>query len=149
VTVTVRRLSKGDDTEAAEILLVQFFREEAFSTPESIIRSHCRKMAEVETCGLFLAEAAGEPSGVATVSMQFGIEFGWLGEMGDLYVLPARRRQGVARALVCGVEEFLRARGATGYQITLTQHAQVHGLRAFYTKLGFAQEGREILYRNL
>jgi GNAT superfamily N-acetyltransferase len=106
-------------------------------------------MGEVETCGLFLAEAAGEPSGVATVSMQFGIEFGWLGEMGDLYVVPARRGQGVARALVYGVESFLRARGATGYQITLTQHAREHGLRAFYTRCGFVQEGREILYRKL
>ena len=149
MTVTTRRLGKGDNTQAAEELLVRFFREEAFSTPANVIRSHCRKMAEVETCGLFIADAAGKPSGVATVSMQFGIEFGWLGEMGDLYVLPTRRGQGVARALVLAVEDFLQRRGAAGCQVTLTQHSQRYGLREFYSRLGFAQEGREILYRKL
>jgi GNAT superfamily N-acetyltransferase len=104
-------------------------------------------MREIETCGLFIADAAGEPSGIATVSMQFGIEFGWLGEMGDLYVLPARRGQGIARALVHGVESFLQARGAAGYPVTLTQHSQSHGLKQFYSRLGLAQEGRDILYR--
>src|SRR5215211_3181003 len=33
----------------AQELLVRFFREGAFSTLESGIRSHCRKMVEVET----------------------------------------------------------------------------------------------------
>jgi GNAT superfamily N-acetyltransferase len=147
VTFTVRRLRHGDDTRAAEELLIRFFREEAFSTPENIIRSHCREMLEVETCGLFIAEADGKPAGIATVSMQFGIEFGWLGEMGDLYVLPAHRGQGVARALIHGIEDFLQSRGASDYQVTLTTHSQSQGLRDFYSKLGFAQEGREILYR--
>jgi GNAT superfamily N-acetyltransferase len=147
VMVTVRQLGKGDDTRAAEALLVRFFREEAFTTPESLICSHCRKMLEVETCGLFIADATGEPCGIATVSMQFGIEFGWLGELGDLYVVPARRGQGIAGALVQAVEGFLQARGAAGYQVTLTQHSQKRGLKQFYSRLGFVQEGREILYR--
>ena len=56
--------------------------------------------------------------------MQFGIEFGWIGEMGDLYVLPEMRSQGVARGLVAAVETFLITKGAAGYQITLTSHAK-------------------------
>jgi GNAT superfamily N-acetyltransferase len=63
------------------------------------------------------------------------------------HVVPARRGKGIARALVHAAEGFLQARGAAGYQVTLTQHSQKHGLKHFYSRLGFAQEGREILYR--
>jgi GNAT superfamily N-acetyltransferase len=149
VTVAIRRLRHCDDTRAAEELLIRFFREEAFDTAEAVIRSHCRKMLKVETCGLFIAEANKQSVGVATVSMQFGIEFGWLGELGDLYVLPTYRGQGVARALVHGIEDFLQGHSASGYQVTLTKHSQRQGLGDFYCRLGFAQEGRNILYRKL
>jgi len=82
--------------------------------------------------------------------MQFGIEFGWLGEMGDLYVLPVLRRQGMARALIDAIEDFLKIRGAVGCQVTLTPHSrETHGLKDFYLNLGFAEEGREVLYRRL
>jgi hypothetical protein len=48
------------------------------------------------------------------------------------------------------VEEFLRARGATGYQVTVTPYAEEHhGLADFYDKFGFAGEGRLILYKRL
>ena len=88
--------------------------------------------------------------GIATVSMQYGIEFGWLGEMGDLYVLPNRRGIGIARKLVDAVEDFLKTRGAAGYQVTVTPHArQIHAMTDFYRKLGFKGEGREILHRQL
>jgi len=95
VTVIVRHLGRGDDTRGAAGQILSW---EAFTTPESLIYSHCRKMLDVQTGGLFIADAAGEPSGIATVSMQFGIEFGWLGELGDLHVVPALRGQGIARA---------------------------------------------------
>jgi ribosomal protein S18 acetylase RimI-like enzyme len=148
--VSVRQLGPKDETAAAEELLIRFFREEHFTTQADLIRRHCRHLATVDSCGLFVAEKAGDAVGVATVSMQYGIEFGWLGEMGDLYVLPASRGIGIARELIRAVEEFLKARGAAGYQVTLTPYAQsAHGMLEFYRKFGFAGEGREILYRHL
>ena len=147
---SVRQICPGDDTAGAEELLIRFFREEAFTTPAGVIRSHCRIFADTETCGLFIAETPSSLGGVATVSMQYGIEFGWLGEMGDLYVLPAVRGLGIAHELVRAVEEFLRMRGVSAYQVTVTPRSkQVHRLKEFYLKLGFSQEGREILYRLL
>ncbi|HEY7763380.1 MAG TPA: GNAT family N-acetyltransferase [Aestuariivirgaceae bacterium] len=147
----MRQLRSGDDTAEAENLLVSFFREEGFATPVDLIRFHCRQMLGLDICGLFLAETADEgPAGVATVSLNFGIEYGWLGEMGDLYVVPACRGRGIARALVQAVESFLRLRGATGYQVTVTPHARrTYELEKLYIRLGFAAEGREILFREL
>jgi aminoglycoside 6'-N-acetyltransferase I len=135
---------------AAIGLLTRFFREEGFDTPDSIIAANARRMLDIDACAIFLAEIDGEAIGVATISMEFGIEFGWSAEMGDLYVAPAWRGRGASRAIVAAAEEHLRARGASGYQVTVTPFGEdSHGLRNFYRKLGFAEEGRSILFRKL
>ncbi|HEY7749775.1 MAG TPA: GNAT family N-acetyltransferase [Aestuariivirgaceae bacterium] len=131
-------------------MLIRFFREEAFSTPNTMIIQHCRALVQLGSCGLFIAESSGQAIGIATVSMQYGIEYGWLGEMDDLYVVPSHRGMGVARELVVAVETFLKQQGASGYQVTLTPHSEkTRGLREFYGKLGFSTEGREIFHREL
>jgi GNAT superfamily N-acetyltransferase len=145
-----RRIRSSEDTSAAEDLLIRFFSEEGFDTPPETIRANCRKLAEQEICALFLAEIGHSPVGIATISLNFGIEYGWLGEMGDLYVLPDFRSRGVARGLVSEVERFLKLHGASGYQVTVTPYARrAHALQNFYAKLGFGAEGREILYKHL
>lgn len=146
----VRRLTAGDDLLPAVKLLQCFFREEGFETPDAVIAARVRTMAGLENCGLFLAELNGGAVGVATVSLEFGIEYGWSAEMGDLYVMPSHRGRGVSRALVNATEDFLKERGAAGYQVTVTAEAeQAHGLRRFYAALGFEGEGRALLYKRL
>ena len=148
--IKVRRLSSGDDVTAASELLIRFFREEQFDTPDDVIRRNTGIMAGLDNCGLFVAENAGEAIGVATVSLEFGIEFGRGGEMGDLYVLPEWRGKGVSRKLVQAIEELLEGRGATTYQVTVTPYAQdAHDLKDFYSGLGFETEGRLILARKI
>ena len=73
----VRKLCAGDDLEAAIDLLYRFFSEEGFSTKPATIAAHARQMAGLDTCGLFVAETSGKAIGVATVSLEFGIEYGW------------------------------------------------------------------------
>jgi GNAT superfamily N-acetyltransferase len=148
--VRTRRLGPGDDLEAAIDLLQRFFREEGFATPGEVIAANARRMAAMEACAIVVVEDGGAPAGIATVSMEFGIEYGWSAEMGDLYVLPEWRGKGLARTLVTAVEDILRARGATGYQVTVTAAAdEAHGLRRFYAALGFEDECRAILSRKL
>lgn len=120
----VRRLRAGDDLGPAICLLQRFFLEEDFDTPEAIIAENTRQM--------------------------IGIEFGWSVEMGDLYVCPEWRGKGVSRLLLLAAEDILRRRGAKGYQVTVTPFAEEHhDLKNFYTNLGFASEGRLILWKSL
>lgn len=148
--VRVRHLGGTDDLSKAADLLIRFFREEQFDTPDDVIRRNAAIMAGLDNCGLFIAENAGRAIGVATISLEFGIEFGWGAEMGDLYVLPEWRGKGVSRQLVSAIEGFLAERSATIYQITLTPYAQdAHDLRKFYERLGFESEGRLILAKKL
>ena len=131
------------------MLLQRFFREEGFTTADATIASNLRAMLSLEHCAVLVADVQGIAAGVATVSMDFGIEFGWSAELGDLYVLPEHRGRGVARALIAEAENWLRGMGATGYQVTVTPHGADADLRRFYLALGFAAEGRELLYRTL
>jgi GNAT superfamily N-acetyltransferase len=148
--IIIRRLTAADDLSAAIHLLQRFFREEGFDTPDTEIARNVQTMAALDVCGLFVAEQNGQTVGVATVSLEFGIEYAWSAEMGDLYVLPEARGLGVSTQLVNAVETFLRSKGAAGYQVTVTPHAaQHHDLTKFYQRLGFDAEGRMILYRRL
>jgi GNAT superfamily N-acetyltransferase len=148
--VRVRKLDKSDDLDEACDLLVRFFREEGFDTSDEVIRRHTAIMAGLDNCGLFIAEASDRAVGVATISLEFGIEFGWGAEMGDLYVLPEWRGRGLSRRLVLAVEDFLKDRDASFYQVTVTPYAQeAHDLKGLYDKLGFESEGRLILAKKI
>jgi GNAT superfamily N-acetyltransferase len=148
--VKVRRLTSTDDLSAAQHLLQRFFREEGFDTPEHTIAHHTQVMASLDMCGLFVADVERISIGVATVSLEFGIEYGWSAEMGDLYVLQEYRGKGVSRALVEAIESFLKGKGAAGYQVTVTPYAETHHeLTAFYRALGFEAGGRQLLYKHL
>jgi GNAT superfamily N-acetyltransferase len=147
--VKIRRLGVRDDPRAATMLLQRFFREEAFTTPGETIAANLRTMLALDRCAVLLAEDAEDAVGVATVSMDFGIEYGWSAELGDLYVVPQHRGRGVSRALVAAAEGWLRGMGAAGYQVTVTPHGADADLRRFYLQLGFAAEGRELLYKLL
>lgn len=146
----IRRLTCDDNPDLAINLLQRFYRDGGFDTSDTVIAENVRQMIGIETCAVLLAEDAGEAAGIATLSMEFGIEYGWSAEMGDLYVRPEWRGKGVSRLLVLAVEEILRLRGAKGYQVTVTPFAEEHhDLKTFYTNLGFASEGRLILWKSL
>jgi len=148
--VRVRKLGSNDDLGQTCDLLIRFFREEGFDTPDEVIRRHTALMAGLENCGIFIAEASGKAIGVATISLEFGIEFGWGAELGDLYVLPEWRGRELSRRLILAIEDFLKGRGASFYQVTVTPYAQqAHDLKGFYDRLGFDSEGRLILAKKI
>ena len=85
--------------------------------------------------GLFLAEENGGAVGFVSSWLEDHVA-----RIGDLYVSRAARRGGTGGALVEAVIENLRARGATH----LLLGANLESL-AFYEKLGFREESRNLV----
>jgi GNAT superfamily N-acetyltransferase len=100
--------------DAAIELLVRFFREEGFATPRSRIVEHFDRMLADPFCWCALATTGETAQAVITVSTVLYVEWGRLGEIGDLYVLPEHRRNGLARRLVEHAKAWCPCAGLLG-----------------------------------
>jgi len=57
--------------------------------------------------------------------------------------LPLRKA-----AMISPQEDYLRAKGAFGYQVSVTPEGEsAHGIGKFYRAPGFEDDGRRLLYR--
>lgn len=92
----------------------------------------------VDSGGALLAEQEGETVGFA-LAWSEGMN---AVKLGDLYVLPRHRSQGIGRALVRGVAELARSRGAEYVHLTANLDAL-----AFYDQLAFDEESRNLVGR--
>jgi GNAT superfamily N-acetyltransferase len=143
--IAIRAVSAAD-LAAACALLVRFFAEESFSTPAGTIASNLRTMIEDPFSWAAMAWEGDEAVGIATISTNRGVEFGLQGEIGDLYVVPAARGRGIARALVDASLAWCRERGCASVQVVITPEGQdAHDLLGFYNRLGFAPTGRTLV----
>jgi GNAT superfamily N-acetyltransferase len=132
-------------SETAIELLARFFRDEEFATPLSRIAENFDRMLADPFCWSALAIDGETAQAVITVSTVLYVEWGRLGEIGDLYVLPEHRRTGLARRLVEFAKAWCRMQGCSAVSVTITPAGERrHGLSQFYARLGFAQSGRMI-----
>jgi ribosomal protein S18 acetylase RimI-like enzyme len=135
--VPIRRAAPADATEVARLL--HDFNVE-FDDPTPPVRElagHCeRLLGEGEMTVLLAGEG---PDGLALLRLRpspwTGAEEAYLQE---LYVVPARRRQGIGEALLRATIETARAAGATS--IDLNTGETDTSARALYEKLGFTNE---------
>jgi len=140
----IRRAAPGDAPVLAA-LLARFFAEEGFATSAGEIRRRADTFLAEAANAAFLALEGETPIGTATVTTGFGFETGRQAEIEDLYVLPDRRRQGVARALIGAALSWCRDRGCADVEVVVTPEGDAsHGLGAWYRSLGFADTGRRI-----
>ena len=135
-------LRRGDDPGEAARLLKAFFAEEGFSTPAAQIEANLHKMLDLDICRVLVMKEGPQTVAVASLSLDFGIEFGWAAEIGDLYVVPQARGRGLARGLVEACRGIARQMGATTLYVTVTAHGEDQGLKRFYDRLGFCDDGR-------
>jgi GNAT superfamily N-acetyltransferase len=128
---------------AAIELLARFFCEEGFATPRSRIEENLERMLADSSCWCALALRDGAAQAVITVSTVLYVEWGRLGEIGDLYVLPEHRRRGLAGHLIEHAKDWCRSQGCTAIAVTITPFGeQRHRLSQFYAAFGFEQTGR-------
>jgi GNAT superfamily N-acetyltransferase len=134
----------GELRQAAVELLARFFREEGFATPRPRIAQNLDRMLADPFCWCAVAVEDGTALAVITVSTVLYVEWGRLGEIGDLYILPEYRRRGLARLLVERAKAWCRAQGCSAVSVTITPAGDArHQLSRFYVRLGFEPSGRK------
>jgi GNAT superfamily N-acetyltransferase len=134
-----------DDAHAAAAadLLHRFFREEGFAGDRAIIAANLDALRRDRHHWAAAAINENGLVGIVSVTTMLYIEWGRLGEIGDLYVLPEERGLGIARALVQAAIAWCRSRGCSAVAVTITPEGEAaHSLSRFYAKFGFAPTGR-------
>ena len=140
----IRRAAPTDREAVHDLLTAQLVEHALPADPEQIGRGLDAAFRSGSPAWLLLAERDGAAVGVflanQIVSVEKGGETLWVEE---LYVEPAARRTGVARALLDHVSAEARARGlrALDLEVVPTQQAAF----ALYRKLGFQDVDRRRL----
>jgi aminoglycoside 6'-N-acetyltransferase I len=139
-----------DDASAVSEMLARFFREEGFEVPGEGLAPRLERYLSLPHHAAFVARDGERLVGVATVTSNFGLEYGWAAELEDLYVVPEARGHRVGRTLVEAAASWARGDECTALLVTVTPEGQqAHDLVAFYRRLGFADDGRKILELDL
>ncbi|HEX4187516.1 MAG TPA: GNAT family N-acetyltransferase [Solirubrobacteraceae bacterium] len=130
------RLAGPGDAEPIALLLDGFNRE--FGEPTPGPRSLARRVSALLAAGELTVLLAGEgPDGLAVLRFRPAI---WSEALecylAELYVVPARRRRGLGRALMTASLEAARVRGADRIELG-TSEGDV-AARALYESLGFS-----------
>jgi len=80
---------------SAADLLYRFFSEEAFIADRELIRANLDALRNDAHHWAAVCIMDGEIVGIVTVTTMLYVEWGRLGEIGDLYVLPEYRTKGI------------------------------------------------------
>ena len=128
----------------------RFFREEGFEVPPEGLGARVAEYLSREGQAIAVARRGGELVGFGTVNSGFGLEYGWVAELEDLYVVPELRRAGIGRRLVDHLAAWAADRGCAALLVTITPEGErSHGLTEFYARLGFRDLGRRLVERPL
>jgi ribosomal protein S18 acetylase RimI-like enzyme len=144
----VRRAGAGDRAVLAQLLTAQLVEHALPAEAERIERGIAVALAADSPAWLFLAERAGAAVGVMLAQRCASVEKGGLGLwIEELYVVPAARRSGVARALLGHVIDAAAELGivALDLEVVKSQEAAL----ALYAALGFKRVDRLRFTRDL
>jgi GNAT superfamily N-acetyltransferase len=135
-----------EQTEIAVDLLSRFFTEEGFTGTRVTITANVARLLADPYHWIGLAWADEVAIEIVTVTTMLYIEWGRLGEIGDLYVIPSARRKEVAASLIDVAKSKCRAFGCSAVSVVITPEGEaLHGLMRFYERFGFAASGRSIV----
>ncbi len=142
MTLRIRPAGRSDRDVVHGLLTAQMVEHRLPAEPERIERGLDAAFRPGSPAWLFLAERDGQAVGVflanQIVSVEKGGETLWIEE---LYVTPAARRTGVARALLAHALDQARRRGLRAFDLEVvpTQAAAL----ALYRALGFEDVPRQ------
>ncbi|PSR65785.1 GNAT family N-acetyltransferase [Nocardia sp. MDA0666] len=142
--------ARAEYFDGLSALVVAFYAEGGFTTPESVLRRNLLSLNGSDTARVCVADNDGRLLGFAVTTTSFGLEHGLIAELEDLYVIPAARRRGVATALIDDSATWARTRGCHHLELVIapTSRDAAH-LDSYYRSRGFRDDGRRLLTREL
>lgn len=137
-----------EDAPALEPLFRAFFAEDRIPVSPDLA-ANLKAMLADDRAQIWVLEIGGEACGLASAALTRGVEFGLSAEIEDLYVAPAHRGGGHARALIETAIAWCEAQGAREIGLVIAPEAEAEqGLSRFYARFGFADSGRRVFYRD-
>lgn len=137
------RAAREADIDALIGLMRAFYAESGYPLDADWAAASFRALLAQPALGaVWLAQADGRAVGHAVLTVRHAMEFGGpLGIVDDLYVAPAWRRRGIARALLDALRGECRSRGCRAWQVEVG--AGNASAQALYRRLGFAPVSSE------
>ena len=134
------RLTTPDDTNALLTLAeaTGLFESNQIEELAQMLNQHFNE--EADSQGVWFTDDDSEPVGVAYVAPERMTEGTW-----NLYLIaihPDRQRQGRGAALLRHVEQMLAERGERVLLVETSGLEDFEYVRAFYRKIGYAEEAR-------
>ena len=145
------RQARLDELSTVLDLAAAFYVEDGFTTPVEQLRENLLVLLDSDSARVAVASGHGdEIVGFAITTLTFGLEYGLLAELEDLFVVPAHRRGGIGSALIDDSAHWARSRGCRALELVVTPNgANVDHLFNYYAHQGFTSEGRQVLSRDL
>lgn len=129
------RIASADEAEVVARLLDDFNRE--YDTPTPGVEVLTERLRRLLPSGAVVALLAEDPAvGVGLVTLRPNVWYeGPVGLLDELYVVPARRGQGIGAALLVAAEQLVRDRG--GALLEINVDGDDSGARRFYERHGY------------
>ena len=150
--LTIRRADRAAQKVAGD-LLRRYFAEEGFALTAGLPGAGLAALLDDPRAAVLLAaraEAPDEVAGIVTVTWTTSAAHGRLAEVGELYVLPAARRRGVATALLEAAVVWAREHDCTVCRLAVGPDGELrHGVAGFFTARRFGDDYRKLLVREV
>lgn len=145
------RVARRADLSGLRRLAEDFYREDGFGTEPDVLATNLAHLIDFDaTLVAVIEEADGALGGFAVTTTSFGLENGLVAELEDLYVVPHRRRQGLATRLIEHSAAWAHGRGCRKLAVVIAPNGlDVRHLHRYYEARSFVDEGRTLRTRTL
>ena len=146
----VLRTAGPADLAAVLPLAVAFYAEDGFGTGEHTLRGNLSVLLASPAARVAVVQSGAELLGFAATTTTFGLEYGLVAELEDLFVVPTARHHGLGGRLIADSVAWAREQGCQRLEVIVAPNGHDVGhLFDYYLAHEFVDEGRRLIGRPL
>jgi aminoglycoside 6'-N-acetyltransferase I len=145
-------LRAAGPADLAEVLplIVAFYAEDGFGTAEHALRDNLAVLLASPTARVAVVRSEARLLGFAATTTTFGLEYGLVAELEDLFVVPTARRRGLGGQLIADSAAWAHEQGCQRLEVIVAPNGRDVGhLFDYYLAHGFTDDGRRLIGRPL